>query len=926
MLVSGPLPPNPAELTGSVSLRNVFTAAREDHRTVVVVGTDLDTSDDAVRLAMSADGALVVVRRNRGSQQQLRSAVRSITSSGGRVFGVVLGEAPADAAPAGLPVAATGAGAAAAPSHDAGPDAWAIRETPEHPEPFWVGDTAGATEPPPAAQADPEPYAVDAGEPTAFMSRDEVLAVQQPAPADEVEPEPLPLLEPEPEPVAEPSRSLDLRPSPLPSRFPGRTPTSRPHRPPRRASPTTWTRPSRGRPPRPGRRRRSSPTSPAPRPRSRPRRRGTRRPPTAPTAPTVPTAPVAPSCPSRRAVSCRTRRSCRPPRRSSPSPRTTSRSPPSPRSPSRSSRPSRSWTGRSRTSRSRSRPAPSTRSPAARGEPVPLQPVAEEQPATVDDPALAESPVEEVAPDDDGFESSFDATFEALPTTEPTPVTEAAQPEPEPEIEDWAARAIEPEPADEAPGAEAGSEPVGPEATYSPYRTPDPVEDWADRRDSLADDLVASEPEPVTDGTAAEAQADPAAEPLATEPAAAAPDTSWAPAYAVRPPAAPAADLGADDAPAPADEPDAQPAGDPAPNAAEAEPETAPETAEVTSPYWPTPIADEPPPVEPAVDVLPETETEPEVEAEPEAEAEAAPEADVARNKPPFEPGPTVDVPDDPDNPSIAQRVAMTLRSLEPEAESTSVFGSRWRTAGDWASEPAPPTTPPTTPRSTARPTADRRTRHRRRPGSAEEPSAPTRSAYESFLADDPSTQAMPAVSTDDEATATTFPAYESTTSEGPGTAEPDAGEAQGADPVAAEGAGLEATGETTPSEWLSRFTPATDPLSDDYAPEEVDHDVATPAFHQTASELEDTQAGPPPFGGADDVAAGTAYLDEPEDVDDVDDVEPDDAPRSGSLLDDFLTDEDDDDLEPDEADEADGAAEPQERGSMWRPSRWIDR
>ncbi len=212
VLPHGPLPPNPGELSGSAALRSLLSAARAEYRTVLLSAPALTGADDTAKLAASADGALLVVRRGAVTQRALRVAVRRTSAFGGSVLGVVLAElrnqpsseaspvpdlpranpqpsAPAtddaeETTPADSSLAGSQPWSASGPEADqdtgattegaekgrevaADPtDAWTIRAIPDNPEPFWVTRDADETIPsadvrPRSAEASSDGWALD---------------------------------------------------------------------------------------------------------------------------------------------------------------------------------------------------------------------------------------------------------------------------------------------------------------------------------------------------------------------------------------------------------------------------------------------------------------------------------------------------------------------------------------------------------------------------------------------------------------------------------------------------------------------------------------------------------------------------------------------------------------------------------------------
>ncbi|WPU08598.1 polysaccharide biosynthesis tyrosine autokinase [Pseudarthrobacter oxydans] len=93
VLGSGRIPPNPSELLGSRAMRNILNALAEDAVVLIDAPPLLPVTDAAV-LSRAADGAIVVVRTGRTTQEQLAQSMGNLDKVKGRILGAVLNYVP----------------------------------------------------------------------------------------------------------------------------------------------------------------------------------------------------------------------------------------------------------------------------------------------------------------------------------------------------------------------------------------------------------------------------------------------------------------------------------------------------------------------------------------------------------------------------------------------------------------------------------------------------------------------------------------------------------------------------------------------------------------------------------------------------------------------------------------------------------------
>ncbi|WP_194793305.1 CpsD/CapB family tyrosine-protein kinase [Raineyella fluvialis] len=90
VLTSGPVPPNPAELLGSISMVRLLECATHEYDAVVIDAPPLLPVTDAAILSGMTTGALLVVGSGEVRAPQLAAALESLESVEGRLLGIVL--------------------------------------------------------------------------------------------------------------------------------------------------------------------------------------------------------------------------------------------------------------------------------------------------------------------------------------------------------------------------------------------------------------------------------------------------------------------------------------------------------------------------------------------------------------------------------------------------------------------------------------------------------------------------------------------------------------------------------------------------------------------------------------------------------------------------------------------------------------------
>lgn len=90
VVVSGPLPPNHAELAASQRMRDLLEAGARDYDLILCDTPPVLSVSDAVALAAQCDGVILVVRVGAVSTAALRRAAGQIDAVKGRILGVLL--------------------------------------------------------------------------------------------------------------------------------------------------------------------------------------------------------------------------------------------------------------------------------------------------------------------------------------------------------------------------------------------------------------------------------------------------------------------------------------------------------------------------------------------------------------------------------------------------------------------------------------------------------------------------------------------------------------------------------------------------------------------------------------------------------------------------------------------------------------------
>ena len=96
VLAAGALPPNPSELLGSATAKQIVEDLRTRFDYVIIDASPLLPVTDAVVLSAAADGALMIVRHGKTTREQMVRAVGNLANAGVRVLGTIITMAPSN--------------------------------------------------------------------------------------------------------------------------------------------------------------------------------------------------------------------------------------------------------------------------------------------------------------------------------------------------------------------------------------------------------------------------------------------------------------------------------------------------------------------------------------------------------------------------------------------------------------------------------------------------------------------------------------------------------------------------------------------------------------------------------------------------------------------------------------------------------------
>lgn len=94
ILASGPIPPNPAELLGSLKMKDFLEKVREDYDMVLLDTPPVGVVTDAAVLAAKCDGVILVCSVNQTTIKAIVNAKELLQKVDANILGVVLNKIP----------------------------------------------------------------------------------------------------------------------------------------------------------------------------------------------------------------------------------------------------------------------------------------------------------------------------------------------------------------------------------------------------------------------------------------------------------------------------------------------------------------------------------------------------------------------------------------------------------------------------------------------------------------------------------------------------------------------------------------------------------------------------------------------------------------------------------------------------------------
>ena len=90
VLCSGSIPPNPAELLGSVLMSDFLDDISKDYDYIIIDTPPINVVSDALPLIRESDGVVLVVRQNRTTHPELQKALQSLEFIDAKILGFVV--------------------------------------------------------------------------------------------------------------------------------------------------------------------------------------------------------------------------------------------------------------------------------------------------------------------------------------------------------------------------------------------------------------------------------------------------------------------------------------------------------------------------------------------------------------------------------------------------------------------------------------------------------------------------------------------------------------------------------------------------------------------------------------------------------------------------------------------------------------------
>lgn len=96
VLTSGPIPPNPSELIGSVQFKKVYTALKEVYDTIIIDTPPVNTVTDAQLYAEISGHVVYIIDAQNNDRTSVKKGKDLIEKTGAKILGVVLNRTASD--------------------------------------------------------------------------------------------------------------------------------------------------------------------------------------------------------------------------------------------------------------------------------------------------------------------------------------------------------------------------------------------------------------------------------------------------------------------------------------------------------------------------------------------------------------------------------------------------------------------------------------------------------------------------------------------------------------------------------------------------------------------------------------------------------------------------------------------------------------
>ena len=90
LILSGQIPPNPAELLGTPRLKEILTKLEVNYDYIIVDAPPVSVVTDAAEIAQACDGTILVVGQKMATQEQVLKAKANLDKVNANILGVVL--------------------------------------------------------------------------------------------------------------------------------------------------------------------------------------------------------------------------------------------------------------------------------------------------------------------------------------------------------------------------------------------------------------------------------------------------------------------------------------------------------------------------------------------------------------------------------------------------------------------------------------------------------------------------------------------------------------------------------------------------------------------------------------------------------------------------------------------------------------------